>query len=254
MPLRKPFNGNFAITQLFGKNPQNYAQFGLKGHEGIDYGMPNGTPVLAAYEGIVGEAGNQRQYGNYVKVLHAWGETVYAHLEKFSVGEGDRVKAGDIIGHSDNTGNSTGSHLHFGIRINPYSRSDGWAGFSDPLPYLNGQLLPGESATVDVDCSQVTLPGDSKPLGWYRTEWANEKKGREQLAQQLATIDARFAAERADLRQQADLWRVQVSALVSEFGGSPPTGDAIAALRSLLQQMQRGIDPRDPRQWDHSAK
>lgn len=251
MPLRKPFDGTFSITQLFGKNPQNYAQFGLKGHEGIDYGVPNGTPILAAYDGIVAEAANQKQYGNYVKLQHAWGETVYAHLDKFSVGEGDNVKAGDVIGQSDNTGNSTGAHLHFGLRINPYSRSDGWAGFSDPLPYLNGKALPGEPA-VETDCSKAILPGDSKPLGWYRTEWASEKKGREQLAQQLATIEDRFAAERAALRQQADLWREQVSALVTEFTGSPPTGDAVAALRSLIQQLKQKIDPTDPSSWDHT--
>lgn len=252
MPLRKPFDGNFRITQLFGKNPQNYAQFGLKGHEGIDYGIPNGIPILAAYDGTVAEAGLQRQYGNYVKLVHGWGETVYAHLEKFSVGEGDKVKAGDVIGHSDNTGNSTGSHLHFGMRINPYSRDDGWAGFSDPLPYLNGKALPGETV-IDTDCSQVTLPGDTQTLGWYRTEWANEKTAREQLAEELATIEARLATERADLRQQADLWREQVSALVNEVSGSPPTGDAIAALRSLIQQLQQGVDPRDPSTWDHTT-
>lgn len=254
MPLRKPFAGDFRITQLFGKNPQNYTQYGLKGHEGIDYGIPNGTPILAAYDGVVAEASSQKQYGNYVKLQHAWGETVYAHLDKFSVGEGDRVKAGDVIGQSDNTGNTTGAHLHFGLRINPYSRDDGWFGFSDPLPYLNGtKALPGETV-IETDCSQVTLPGDNKPLGWFRTEWAREKNGHEQLAQQLATIEARFDTERATLREQSDLWREQVSALVAEVTGSPPTGDAIQALRVLIRQLKQGIDPTDAQTWDHGAR
>ncbi len=251
MPLRKPFDGNYRITQLFGKNPQNYTQFGLKGHEGIDYGLPNGVAILAAYDGTVAEAGEQKQYGNYVKLVHAWGETVYAHLEKLSVAEGDKVKAGDVLGHSDNTGNSTGAHLHFGMRLNPFSRNDGWAGFSDPLPYLNGQPLPGEPP-AETDCTKVTVPGDSRPLGWYRTEWTKEKAAREQLAQQLATIEARFAAERAALQEQANLWREQTSALVTEFTGSPPTGDAIRALRTLIQQLKQKIDPTDPQHWDHT--
>ena len=126
-------------------------------------------------------------FGNYVKLQHDWGESLYAHLESKKVKEADTVKSGDVIGISDNTGASTGPHLHFGIRINPYSRKDGWGGFSDPEPYLTGkQRLPNEQEPSD--CLAVVMPGDAQPLGWYRTAWADEKRQREQLAQRAGSL------------------------------------------------------------------
>jgi hypothetical protein len=74
-------------------------------------------------------------FGNYI-LLGRWGESIYAHLSAVEVSVGQNVTRGQLIGRSGNTGASTGPHLHFAIRIHPYSRADGWGGFSDPLPYL----------------------------------------------------------------------------------------------------------------------
>ena len=58
-------------------------------------------------------------FGHYVKLQHGWGESIYAHLNDISVAQGQAVRRGDLIGHSDNTGYSGGPHLHFAIRIHP---------------------------------------------------------------------------------------------------------------------------------------
>lgn len=136
------------ITQEFGKNEALYSKYkiggvALKGHEGLDLRAPTGTEILACDDGFCQEAIDQSKvgYGKYVKLVHTWGESVYAHLKEFKIKQGAQVKKGQVIALADNTGNSTGSHLHFGIRINPYRRDDGWGGYSDPEPYLFGEDL-----------------------------------------------------------------------------------------------------------------
>ena len=113
MQLIKPFNGNYPVTQRFGETFTD-----PKGHKGIDYALPLGTPVLAAADGIVEKAGvDNTGYGNMILIRHLWTDgTVYAHLRNWSVQVGQKVKAGEIIGYSGNTGNSTGPHLHFEYR------------------------------------------------------------------------------------------------------------------------------------------
>lgn len=132
-----PVTPNTRISQYFGENPAAYAKFNLRGHNGIDFAVPVGTDIFVCDAGTVKEVGNDvNGYGNYVKVLHWWGESLYAHLSYISVKIDDTLNQGQPIGLSGNTGNSTGPHLHFGIRILPYSRADGWNGHSDPYPYL----------------------------------------------------------------------------------------------------------------------
>lgn len=137
MKLRLPFDGSYVITQLFGENPQYYAQYGLPAHNGVDYGTPVGTPILAAADGFVMDASlDSTGYGLYVKVDHGEHYTLYAHLSVFSVEFGNAVLAGDQLGLSGNTGNSTGPHLHFGLRKNAYSADDLWRGWINPRLYI----------------------------------------------------------------------------------------------------------------------
>jgi murein DD-endopeptidase MepM/ murein hydrolase activator NlpD len=141
--LHKPFEGRQPITQLWGENPQHYGRFRpggvpLQGHNGIDFGIPNGTKLFAVDRGRVIEIGNDSDgYGRYLKLQHRWGESLYAHMQGFTVEAGQFVKRGQVIGYSDNTGASAGPHLHLGIRVHPYDRSDGWGGYIDPLPFLD---------------------------------------------------------------------------------------------------------------------
>ncbi|MCH1402377.1 MAG: M23 family metallopeptidase [Schleiferiaceae bacterium] len=97
-----------------------------KMHWGMDFTAPTGTPIYATGDGVVSTRTNSRGgYGNHVVIDHGYGyETMYAHMSKFNVSRGQRVKRGDIIGYVGSTGRSTGPHLHYevmkdGVKINP---------------------------------------------------------------------------------------------------------------------------------------
>ena len=132
-----PVNG--PITQLFGENPQLYKKWGFPGHNGVDYGIPNGTPINSAAAGTISQVSFENGgYGNYVKIAHKDGSrnyyTYYAHLASAAVAAGQKVKAGQLIGYSNNTGASTGPHLHFGLKID--GESPAYKGYVDPMPYF----------------------------------------------------------------------------------------------------------------------
>lgn len=99
-------------------------------HGALDYGIPIGTPVYAAAEGVVLKAGDSGSgYGYYVCLQHANGlRTYYGHGNgKFYVSQGDVVARGQLIMLSGNSGRSTGPHLHFEVRVSPYN----WYGPGD---------------------------------------------------------------------------------------------------------------------------
>ena len=122
--FRQPFSGDYPITLDYGEAfPPLYTH--ESPHEGIDYGCPMGTEVLASSNGVVTLIGNlDVGYGKYIKILHGDYVTIYAHLDRVFVRTGQEVKQGEVIGLSGNSGNSTGPHLHFevrkkGIKIDP---------------------------------------------------------------------------------------------------------------------------------------
>lgn len=111
----------------------------------MDFAVPTFVTVLAAAEGMVIESRlDETGYGWTVKVRHAgFGETRYGHmLERDLAVVGQLVVRGEQIGVSDNTGFSTGPHLHFGLRLEEAdgsidrSNANGYYGYVDPLPYL----------------------------------------------------------------------------------------------------------------------
>lgn len=115
------------VSQNWGKSRIRYA---AGRHTGTDFGVGVGTRVNSAANGVVIRVGKQGAYGNTVEVRHPDGYTsLYAHLSASAVKPGQRVKAGQMIAKSGNTGRSTGAHLHFEVRsrdryggdVNPYS-------------------------------------------------------------------------------------------------------------------------------------
>ncbi len=106
VPWGRPVSGR--LTQAFHTR-----------HNGLDFGVPVGTPVRSTMDGRVVYAGwNDQGYGNLVIVENGPYRTYYAHLSSIPVSVGQQVNAGAVIGLSGNTGNSTGPHLHYEIRIN----------------------------------------------------------------------------------------------------------------------------------------
>ena len=87
-------------------------------HAGIDIGANEGTPIYAAMDGKVTVASEEGEYGKHIDITNGDVLTRYAHCSKLLVKEGDEVKQGDKIAEVGSTGNSTGPHLHFEIRIN----------------------------------------------------------------------------------------------------------------------------------------
>lgn len=148
--LRLPFLGTFPLSQVFGVNSDYYKQFlvkqpdgslgPLRGHNGIDYALPSGTDVYAPHDGEVIEvAFDQRGYGNYIKIENEREGSVLAHLESVDVHVGFLIKSGEKIGKSDNTGYSTGAHLHWGWYKKPRDRSNGFAGFENQAEFIESE-------------------------------------------------------------------------------------------------------------------
>lgn len=111
-----------------------------RGHAGLDFNGETGDPVYAATDGRVEYAEfNYGGYGNLVMIMRADGtQTRYAHLDKIKVRKGERVSAGDLIGTIGNTGNSSGSHLHFEVRVGdaltPTNPAGLWTGSRPGVP------------------------------------------------------------------------------------------------------------------------
>ena len=92
----------------------------MRFHAGEDIGAPSGTPILAADSGVATVIPNNGNgYGNYIIINHGGGRTtLYAHMSAFAVSNGQSVTQGQTIGYVGSTGNSTGPHLHFEVRVN----------------------------------------------------------------------------------------------------------------------------------------
>jgi murein DD-endopeptidase MepM/ murein hydrolase activator NlpD len=137
--LAPAWAGDWPITQLFGVNPSKYAAYNLAGHAGLDVGLESGTELYALADGEIIEACmDGHGYGWYLKLRTAAGEDwLYAHLlQSEQTKAGDRVIAGTPLGYSDNTGNSTGPHLHLAYRPWPELRGWPYDGWVDPRPFL----------------------------------------------------------------------------------------------------------------------
>jgi len=89
-------------------------------HAGLDFTAPIGTPIYAAADGVIKDAGfNTGGYGNRVVVNHGFGyETLYAHMVRIKARVGTRVKRGEVIGYVGTSGKSTGPHLHYEVHKN----------------------------------------------------------------------------------------------------------------------------------------
>ena len=190
LALRPPFDGVYRMTAAFDHhfpnydnsdqqiiiytgeaaydpdkcNPTTYGTYCYSGHNGYDWALPSGTPVLAAAAGTVIRAQWWGGYGRQLIIGHGNGYyTMYGHLQGFNVNEGQRVQTGELVAWSDNTGNSSGPHLHFTVYYGGYD-SDNYA--TDPFGWRGSGADPlrdwpnvGQGRTAE--CLWRGLPGDA---------------------------------------------------------------------------------------------
>lgn len=129
LPLAEPIRAQYDFNSGFGtrNDPLNH-RTGI--HEGLDMGAPIGTPVYATGDGVVTAAGPSDRYGLTVDIAHGNGiATRYAHLSRLKVKDGQKVTRATVIGLVGNTGRSTGSHLHYEVRVADVPR--------DPLKFIS---------------------------------------------------------------------------------------------------------------------
>jgi murein DD-endopeptidase MepM/ murein hydrolase activator NlpD len=133
IPSMQPVD-NVEFTSTFGVRSDPFRGTAAM-HAGVDIPGTIGTPIYATADGIIAKSGRTGGYGNLVEINHGRGiATRYGHLSKIMVGENTRVKRGQIIGLMGSTGRSTGSHLHYEVRV------DGKA--VNPIPFLQtGEYL-----------------------------------------------------------------------------------------------------------------
>lgn len=159
-----PVNSNWVETQSFDEHVARAKKMGCCSRPGnncgcfyfggIDWGVPNGTKVFAAADGTIERAiSDSSGYGMHVRINHAENIlSLYGHLRSVTVKKGDKVKMGDLIGYSNNTGNSSGPHLHFEVRKSnvPF----------DPEPYLiyNDDPEPEPEPTPDNPWTLIKFP------------------------------------------------------------------------------------------------
>ena len=141
-PTRKVY-----ITQKWGVNPSTYSRFGFKGHNGIDLRIYNNEGVkaltgdlIAPHDGEIIEARmDANGYGWYYKIENGKEGSILAHNSMLLFGVGHKVKEGDVIGRTGNTGWSTGAHVHWGYYRFPRDRQNGYGGTINQVPLLEGK-------------------------------------------------------------------------------------------------------------------
>ena len=159
------------VVQGFGNVMPIYTAMGLRGHNGIDFQAFHGQPVYASHDGtcypeIDGKGGNgvvirsDKPYDWQGQQVYF--KSIYWHLVDANavVKTGQAVKVGDLIGYADNTGQSTGDHLHFGLKVQQYNEvdftwynlgmGDGYLGAIDPAPFFNGYFAEDSGKVLTI--------------------------------------------------------------------------------------------------------
>lgn len=218
LKVRLPFDGNYRLTQGFGERPEVYKKLDLPGHNGIDWGIPLGTPILAVDDGTVVLAKDDpKGFGLHVKLDHRWGQSLYAHFSRIDVKLNQSVSSGGQLGLSGSTGFSSGPHLHFGMRVKPYSQADGWNGYTNPQRFLD---WPAGADAADLERRLA------------------------EAKQALAEVQESFNFERQELTQQADLWQESIVTLVQRYmpGQMPGNVDVLTTLEALIQSWSTELE------------
>lgn len=236
-------------------------------HRGDDLTADIGTPVYAAQDGVVLSAENNYSYGNLVILDHGTGPdgnrwtTLYGHMDDYTVEAGQTVKAGELIGHVGNTGNSTGPHLHFELTLNglvtqPRYFTDYRAEDTAPLNADTVQMLreqAAKNATLfdlydaynALQQQQTTLTDQKEAL---QAQLADPPSGQsaEEIQQQINDIDISLQEVQTRLEAtmqniegqyaQEDAARLQQEIEAAQSSGNTGSDPALQAQEDAARQ------------------
>ncbi len=257
------------ITQRWGINKDYYSRWGLNGHNGIDLRVfdedgkkASKGKVFAPHSGVVKEAYFDKAYGKYLKIENnKWG-SIIAHLDKFNVKVGDSVREGDFIAISDNTGNSSGPHVHWGLYPKPRNRNNGYSGTIDPTPILEEKQE--KKSKLDICLEQHTKlldkiksqEEDYKDLEKDYDDLLKEKgKLKKDLNKQIENLETKLKSKKKEVNNtkkiiqslKADKKQIQteLNELNNQFekiadilGSTNKTSDIIGNIERLLNDTE----------------
>ncbi|KKU90282.1 MAG: Peptidase M23 family protein [Microgenomates group bacterium GW2011_GWA1_48_10] len=170
--LHYPFSGNFPLTFSFGQQSDNeeikkkFQEWGIVGHNGLDFGLTAGNEVFACDSGKVIQSGDNGDFGISITIQHSWGQSIYAHLQETKVKDGEDIGVNKVIGLSGSSGAAFGEHLHFAIKPNNPDESNGYLGFIDPSRYLSlpsQKEEPKQETTETPPVEEQKTPEETKP-------------------------------------------------------------------------------------------
>lgn len=205
------FIGNYPVSQYFGERPDYYKQFGLAGHEGVDYATPVGVQIIAPFNGEIlrdVDLPGDKDYGDFIVVWDpvqhcaVW----YCHLSENRVSFGQKVTKGQVLGTTGNTGNSSGPHLHLGFtegdaNKNRLDKGNGYQGFKNILdPNLVQWALGGNPSpapvppTVNMITDQTKIPQiDNMEVQAIRSTLSDQKNQIASLTGQINDLKVQLA-------------------------------------------------------------
>lgn len=236
--MRYPVNKVY-ITQKWGVDASTYARFGYKGHNGVDLRIfdEDGNKaisgnVYAPHSGYVIEAANDADgYGLYLKIENDQEGSILGHNKQLLVKVGDYVSEGQLIAYSDNTGWSTGAHVHWGYYRKPRNKANGYGGTIDPTPYIKPENKPiGGQMEIDKKLFEELVGKSTKydefvNAGFSDPKAVSEeieklKKSRKNLEKSLETTEKALADKAlyvTDLESERETLKKQIRDLKEEL-------------------------------------
>jgi len=205
-----------------------YSSWRKRNHNGIDYPLPEGTPISVIQPGTVADAGFRDDgYGNRVKVNHPGGvSSFYAHLSSINVTSGQKIDPGTVIGKIGTTGHSTGPHLHFEVDVN--------GKVSNPEPYEDRLFRFGGNVKVKPKAGVSGIESNVFNLEIHATA-ANEKQRSGLMPSYLDPSSKVSKDFISNFGQYSRSWRVD-----------PKTGKGLGMLERggniLETAMEEGVD------------
>ncbi|MFF6951836.1 M23 family metallopeptidase [Streptomyces iakyrus] len=217
------------------------------GHNGIDYKYPLNTPVTAAADGVVGfEGWGQNDPwtlslgGIYVRIQHSDGSwTGYAHLSRTTVNKGQKVKAGQVVGYSGSTGQSTGPHLHFEVIPKVQNWQNGYAARINPasffaVPPSTSQPKGGDMIDAKDKTQMRAVMRDVK--GWNA---ANVDAGEHDASEAKAWAGKEWELYLAEAVKEGASFRKKRDAALAYYAKKATNDKALADAKAEIERLKK---------------